>query len=152
VPQTSPFSISGDLLLLGSLSALPEAPPWLAGRLAGAIGLDLAAAEAGHPASERALPPAKDPLWLASLQLLDDARLRAYAGAGPLNTDRRPRLEFQAPRSLFRAVAEHGSSNLALYSSLAFQASPPAWALRASPEGQEGLGAFLEKRRPAWKK
>jgi methylglutaconyl-CoA hydratase len=24
-------------------------------------------------------------------------------------------------------------------------------ALRASPEGQEGLGAFLEKRRPAWK-
>lgn len=24
--------------------------------------------------------------------------------------------------------------------------------LRASPEGQEGLGAFLEKRRPAWKK
>jgi methylglutaconyl-CoA hydratase len=25
-------------------------------------------------------------------------------------------------------------------------------ALRASPEGQEGLGAFLEKRRPAWKK
>ena len=25
-------------------------------------------------------------------------------------------------------------------------------ALRASPEGQEGLGAFLEKRRPAWKR
>jgi methylglutaconyl-CoA hydratase len=25
-------------------------------------------------------------------------------------------------------------------------------ALRTSPEGQEGLGAFLEKRRPAWKK
>ena len=25
-------------------------------------------------------------------------------------------------------------------------------ALRASPEGQEGLGAFLEKRRPSWKK
>ena len=24
--------------------------------------------------------------------------------------------------------------------------------LRASPEGQEGLGAFLEKRRPSWKK
>jgi methylglutaconyl-CoA hydratase len=24
-------------------------------------------------------------------------------------------------------------------------------ALRSSPEGQEGLGAFLEKRRPAWK-
>jgi methylglutaconyl-CoA hydratase len=25
-------------------------------------------------------------------------------------------------------------------------------ALRASPEGQEGLGAFLEKRRPSWKR
>jgi methylglutaconyl-CoA hydratase len=24
--------------------------------------------------------------------------------------------------------------------------------LRASPEGQEGLGAFLEKRRPSWKR
>jgi methylglutaconyl-CoA hydratase len=55
-----------------------------------------------------------------------------------------------------RAVAEAKRlirENLALSRDLAIENSVRAIAaLRASPEGQEGLGAFLEKRRPAWKK
>jgi methylglutaconyl-CoA hydratase len=55
-----------------------------------------------------------------------------------------------------RAVAEAKRlirENTALEKDLAIENSVRAIAeLRASPEGQEGLGAFLEKRRPAWKK
>lgn len=55
-----------------------------------------------------------------------------------------------------RAVAEAKRlirENTALSRDLAIENSVRAIAaLRASPEGQEGLTAFLEKRRPAWKK
>jgi methylglutaconyl-CoA hydratase len=55
-----------------------------------------------------------------------------------------------------RAVAEAKRlirENTALSRDLAIENSVRAIAaLRASPEGQEGLSAFLEKRRPAWKK
>jgi len=55
-----------------------------------------------------------------------------------------------------RAVAEAKRlirENLALARDPAIENSVRAIAaLRASPEGQEGLSAFLEKRRPAWKK
>jgi methylglutaconyl-CoA hydratase len=55
-----------------------------------------------------------------------------------------------------RAVAEAKRlirENTALSRDLAIENSVRAIAaLRASPEGQEGLSAFLEKRRPAWRK
>lgn len=78
---------------------------------------------------------------IAPLETLDavvDRFVAAIAGNGP------------------RAVAEAKRlirENTALEKDLAIENSVRAIAeLRASPEGQEGLGAFLEKRRPAWKK
>jgi len=67
-----------------------------------------------------------------------DRLTAAIAGNGPL-----------AVAEAKRLIRE----NLALSRDLALENSVRAIAaLRASPEGQEGLGAFLEKRRPAWKK
>lgn len=50
-----------------------------------------------------------------------------------------------AAKSLVFAV-EHGDVDAAMIEDTAERIA----ALRISPEGQEGLGAFLEKRRPAW--
>jgi spermidine synthase len=43
-----------------------------------------------------------DPLKVASSLLLDEKELARLAGEGPLNTDRHPLLEFQAPRLAYR--------------------------------------------------
>jgi methylglutaconyl-CoA hydratase len=77
---------------------------------------------------------------VAPLANLDEAVSRitaAIAGNGPL-----------AVAAAKRLIRE----NTALQRDDAIENSVRAIAaLRASPEGQEGLGAFLEKRRPAWK-
>ena len=74
---------------------------------------------------------------LADLDLATARIAAAIAGNGPL-----------AVAAAKRLIRE----NTALRRDDAIENSVRAIAaLRASPEGQEGLGAFLEKRRPAWK-
>jgi len=74
---------------------------------------------------------------LADLDLATARIVAAIAGNGPL-----------AVAVAKRLIRE----NTALRRDDAIENSVRAIAaLRASPEGQEGLGAFLEKRRPAWK-
>jgi methylglutaconyl-CoA hydratase len=74
---------------------------------------------------------------LADLDLATARIAAAIAGNGPL-----------AVAAAKRLIRE----NAALRRDDAIENSVRAIAaLRASPEGQEGLGAFLEKRRPAWK-
>lgn len=74
---------------------------------------------------------------LSELDAAVDRLVAAIAGNGPL-----------AVAAAKRLIRE----NTALSRDEAIENSVRAIAaLRASPEGQEGLGAFLEKRRPAWK-
>ncbi len=74
----------------------------------------------------------------ADLDLAVAGITAAIAGNGPL-----------AVAAAKRLIRE----NTALARDQAIENSVKAIAgLRTSPEGQEGLGAFLEKRRPAWKK
>ncbi len=87
-PPSSPGLVPSDLILIGSstlVAADPQALAPLFGRLA-ATG-DLASIQITSPAD------------LIACRLLQDADLRRYAGQGPLNTDRRPRLEYAAAKA-----------------------------------------------------
>ncbi|MCP4668099.1 MAG: tetratricopeptide repeat protein [Deltaproteobacteria bacterium] len=76
----------GDYLLVG---------------LTGARGLDLDAAKRNLPHCQRSTNMSlKDPRLLFHLILSED--LAGLFGPGPLHTDNRPRLEFAAPRQLYR--------------------------------------------------
>lgn len=66
-----------------------------------------------------------DPLKLASSLLLDEHEMALLAGGGPLNTDRHPLLEFQAPRLAYRdALATNLRATLA---AMTPRPSPDKW-------------------------
>ncbi len=93
---------SGDLLLVASGAPLAPAPERLERRLSSpSVALDL-----------RADPSLGSPLDLFAHQALSEVALaRHFPGRAPLDLDGFPKLEFEAPRALFRAarprVVEH---------------------------------------------
>ena len=55
----------------------------------------------GGDAPGPSVPSQEGVASLLSLESMSDRAVRAAAGTGPINRDRRPRLEYAAPRALF---------------------------------------------------
>jgi len=82
-------TVASDIILLGSERPLmPEA------------GLEAAAARPEVRAELERIGITR-PATLLSLHIASDGTARSWAGRGPLNTDRFPRLEYLAPRAVF---------------------------------------------------
>jgi spermidine synthase len=80
-----------------------------------------------------------DPFKVASSLLLDEQETSRLAGEGPLNTDRRPLLEFQAPRLAYRDAL---ATNLRAVAG-ARQPSERLSRWRTSEEGRRRLAPFV---------
>jgi methylglutaconyl-CoA hydratase len=77
--------------------------------------------------------------WVApegELDQLTDTKIEELLKAGPVAV--------QEAKSLIAAARGHGSTELREMTSRRIAT------LRTSPEGQEGLSAFLDRRKPAW--
>jgi spermidine synthase/tetratricopeptide (TPR) repeat protein len=84
------MTMSGDILLLGSQAPLPVPGPDFSKRWARPdVAADLARAGIDRPVT------------LLSLQIGSNEAVREWAGEGPLNRDRFPRLEYAAPKGRF---------------------------------------------------
>jgi spermidine synthase len=80
-----------------------------------------------------------DPLKLSASLLLDETELASLAGEGPLNTDRHPLLEFQAPRLAYRdSLATNLRATLAAQTE---RASPDKW--RGTEAQRAALAPYL---------
>jgi spermidine synthase len=147
-PRAGELSISGDLILLGS-EAEPdlEAPAALARLESPEIRAELQRADCCGSA-EAESPVVRDRWWLWSLRLLGSDELRAFAGAGPLNTDERPRLEFLAPKGLALPLQRQRALTAELMRSLQEAATSLVPPLKSVPEAEalERLGRHYSER------
>lgn len=115
---------SGDLILIGSLHVHSLDYP----RLVQAFAQEGVSADLGR-IEIRSL----DQLVLT--YLLDTQGLEAFAGDTPLNTDDRPRLEFGAPRNLYKATTELNLRDLTSRSSQELFVVPVRRMVVRSPAG-----------------
>jgi spermidine synthase/tetratricopeptide (TPR) repeat protein/MFS family permease len=111
-------SLVGDVLLVGSLQEVPLDQQRLAQRLEQpAVQSDLARIEI------------RDVATFLSLHMIGNERLREYALAGPLNTEKLPLLEYAAPRALFM---NQGVGTLARFDERFLPAVSSAWLTQRS--------------------
>jgi spermidine synthase len=88
-PYVQLWNVGRDVFLLGSKSALPIDADLIDKKFVDEkIRFDLARVEV------------RSPFEMVRLFMLADGDLREYVGAGPVNTDDRPIIEFSAPRNL----------------------------------------------------
>ncbi|MES2202009.1 MAG: tetratricopeptide repeat protein [candidate division FCPU426 bacterium] len=129
--------VTGDIILLGS-----EAEPDLESEAVikriedPLVAGDLMRADCCGAIEDPAKPLKRDRWWLYSLRLLGDADLRRYAGAGDLNSDDRPLLEFSAPRSLYRDQQASAIANMELLRAMEMASQDLVPPLRSLPLAQ----------------
>uniref|UniRef100_UPI000ADB84C8 spermidine synthase n=1 Tax=Desulfosarcina cetonica TaxID=90730 RepID=UPI000ADB84C8 len=104
---------------------------------------------ASHPALARDLRAVglTSVYTLLGNYLADAAQLRAFAGAGPLNTDDHPAVLFQAPRFVYRTAADLSASDRLLALVQAFSPHPADILTASATQTQQmRLAAYWQAR------